>query len=85
MDKEDYRKFSYLTIFRKKSQVALLIVAIAVGGGVLFTMMEGSFSLLRFLIIGLILIPTQFLAIFLRVEYKAHMKMSVIRAGLESA
>ena len=85
MDKEDYRKFSYMTIFRNKSRMALLTVAIAVGGAILFTMMEGNFSLLRFLLIGLILIPTQLLAIFLRVEYKAHMKMSIIRAGLESA
>jgi len=85
MDKDDYRKFSYLTIFRKKSQTALLIVAMAIGGGILFTMMEGSLSLLRFLIITLILIPTELAAIFLRVEYKAYKKMSIIRAGLESA
>jgi hypothetical protein len=84
MDKEDYRKFSYLTIFRKKSQTALLIVAMAVGGGVLFSMIEGGFSLPKFLIIALILIPTELLAIFLRVEYSAYKKMSLIRMGLES-
>jgi hypothetical protein len=85
MDKEDYRKFSYLTIFRKKSQTALLIIAIAVGGAVLFTMMEGGFSVPKFLIIGLILIPTELAAIFLTVEYKAYKRMSLIRVGLESA
>lgn len=85
MGKEDYRKFSYLTIFRKKARTVLLIVALAGVGAGLAAMMEGSFSVSRFLIVWLILIPTAFAAIFLRVEYKAYKKMNLVHMGFESA
>lgn len=85
MDKDDYRKFSYLTVFRKKGRTILLIIVLAAAGAGLTMMMDGTFSLLKFLFIWLILIPTAFAAIFVRTEYKAMNWMNLVRAGAASA
>jgi hypothetical protein len=83
MDKDDFRKFSYLIAFSKKEQTTALIVLLAAAGGGLDAMMAGSFSLPRFLLIWLILIVTAFAAIFLRTEYKAFTRSNEIRAGIK--
>jgi hypothetical protein len=82
IEKEDYRRFKYLTIFRKKAKTVWLIILMAAVGAGLAAMIEGSFSLPKFLLIWLILIPTEFAAIFLGVEYKAFKRTSLVRVGL---
>lgn len=84
MEKEDYRKFSYLIAFSKKEQTIFLIILLAAAGAGLDAMMAGSFSLPRFLVIWLILITTAFAAIFLRTEYKAFKRSSEVGVGLRS-
>lgn len=83
MEKDDYRKFSYLLIFRKKNQTIALIILLAAVGSGLAALMEGTFLLPKFLIIWLILIATAFAAIFLRTEYKAFNRANEIRAGFK--
>jgi hypothetical protein len=82
MDKADYRKFSYITIFRKRAQTILLILLVAVGGAGITAMMEGTFSAPRFLVIWAILIVTAVAAIFLMVEYKAMKWLSKVQTGM---
>jgi hypothetical protein len=82
MEKADYRKFSHLTIFRNKTKTATLIIIMAVAGAVIGCMIEGSFSLPQFLLIWLVLIPTELAAIFLRVEYKAFKRSNLVGMGL---
>lgn len=82
MEKDDYRKFSYLIAFSKKEQTLLLIILLAAAGAGLDAMIAGSFSLPRFLVIWLVLIVTAFAAIFLRTEYKAFKRSSEVGVGL---
>lgn len=82
MEKEDFKKLSYLTIFKNKNKTIALIILMAAVGGILASMIEGSFSPLKFLLVSLILIPTELAAILLSVEYKAFKRMSLVRVGL---
>lgn len=83
MDKDDYRKFSYLIAFNKKRQTVFLIILLAAAGAGLDAMMAGSFSLPRFLVIWMILIVTAFAAIFLRTEYKAFKRSNEVGLGMK--
>ena len=83
MDKEDYRKFSYIGIFKNKTKTILLIVLLAAVGAGLGAMMDGSFHILKFLLTWLVLIATAFAAIFLRVEYKAFSREGLVKVGLK--
>lgn len=83
MEKDDYRKFSYMTVFSNMKKTVSLMILLAAAGSGLAAMMEGSFSLPRFLVIWLILIATCFAAIFLRTEYKAFMRTGEVRTGLK--
>lgn len=84
MDKDDYRKFSYLTIFKRRYYTIFLIVLLAAVGALfaIFSIGQGSFDLIKFLLIWLGLIITEFAAIFLRVEYQSMKKMSMASVGL---
>lgn len=82
MDKADYRNFSYLMIFRNKLKTILLMIVLAAAGAGLGAMMDASFTAVKFLITWLILFVTEFIAIFLRVEYKAFTRANQIRAGM---
>ena len=82
MEKEDYRKFSYLIAFRNKVRTILLIILLAAIGAGLWVFMDEIFSVPKFLGVWVILIITAFAAIFLRVEYKAYNRSNQIRAGL---
>lgn len=82
MDKNDYRKFSYMTIFKKKVKTVLLILLLAtVGSGLAATMID-TYSVPKILLIWVILVAACFAAIFLRVEYKAMNRMNQVRLGL---
>jgi hypothetical protein len=83
MDKEDYRKFSYIGIFKNIAKTILLIVVLAAAGAGLGAMMDGSFHIVKFLLTWLILIVTAFAAIFLRVEYKAFNREGLVKVGLK--
>ena len=84
MDKEDYRKFSYLIAFRKKYQTLAKIVLLAAIGAGIWAFTDEIFSVPKFFGIWVILIATAFAAIFLRTEYKAFNRMNQARAGIIS-
>ena len=83
MEKQDYKNFSYLIIFRNKLRTVLLIVLLGAAGAAVWAMIDAKFSVLKFLITWLALICTAFAALFLRVEYKAFNREGLIKAGLK--
>jgi len=84
MDKEDYRKFSYLIAFRNKYQTLAKIVLLAAIGAGIWVFTDEIFSVPKFFAIWAVLIATAFAAIFLRTEYKAFNRMNQARAGIIS-
>ncbi|HVI42560.1 MAG TPA: YcxB family protein [Anaerovoracaceae bacterium] len=84
MEKEDYRRFSYLTIFKKKYQTILLIILLAAIGAAFAVFADEIFSVPKFLLIWAMLIVTAFAAISVRVEYKSFNRTGQIRAGMAS-
>jgi len=84
MEKEDYRKFSYLTIFRRKYVTILLIALLAAIGSAFAVFADGDFKIIKFLLIWFILILTAFVAIFLRVEYKNLKRQNLNLAGMSN-
>ena len=85
MEKEDYRKLSYLVSYKNKQKTVLLIIILAAAGAGIWAMMDASFSVPKFLVTWLILIVTAFAAIFLKLEYKAFNWSNQVRAGLKGA
>ncbi len=84
MDKEDYRKFSYLTIFRRKYFTVAMIILLAAVASFLASFADEVFEIQEFLLLWLLLIVTAFGAICLRVEYKGFKRMNMVKVGLVS-
>ena len=84
MDKEDYRKSSYLSIFKKKYLTIGLIILLAGAGAAFAVFVYGDMDSIRFLITWLGLVIIAFGAISLRVEYKNMKMLSMAKAGLAS-
>lgn len=82
MEKEDFRKLSYITIFSNKQKTIPLIVLLAAVGSILYSMMQGKFEIAVFFTVWGIFIPVAFAAIALSVEYKNIKKVNAIRSGL---
>ena len=82
MDKEDYRKFSYLSIFKKKYLTISLIIILAGVGAAFAVFAYGDMDPIKFLVTWIGLVIIAFGAICLRVEYKNLKMMSMARAGL---
>lgn len=82
MDKADYRKFSYLTIFKKKYKTLFLILLLAAVVAGFASIMDTVFEILEFLLIWVCLIATAYAAIFAKVEYKAFQWASQVQIGI---
>ncbi|MDF2654727.1 MAG: rane associated protein [Bacillota bacterium] len=82
MESKDYKKFSYLTIFKNKRKTFSFMVLLAAVGAFFAVMSLEKYDLPWFLGIWAILIATAFVAIILRVEYKNLNRMNQVRAGL---
>lgn len=83
MEKEDYRRFSYLGIFKNKTRTILLILLISAVGAMLWCMMTAKYTLPGFLLAFAVLVMTSFAAISLKVEYKAMNRQGLVSAGLK--
>jgi len=85
LEKDDYRRFSYATIFQKKYLTISLIILLAAVGSVFYIFMEDKLTVLNFFLYWVIMIAIVFAAIFVSVEYKNIKKINVIRSGYKKA
>ena len=81
MEKDDRRKFLYLTTFRKKSITIPLIFLIAAVCSFFTVYMNGNFNFMKFLSIWLILIIIAFGAICFKIELKSKKGINIQKTG----
>jgi len=81
IEKDDLRKFLYLTTFRKKFITIPLIVLIAAVCSFFTVYMIGNFNLIKFLLIWLILIIIAFGVISFKIELKSKKEINLQKIG----
>jgi len=81
MEKDDLRKFLYLTTFRKKFITIPLIFIVAAFCSFFTVFMVGNFNLTKFLFIWLILIIIAFGVICFKIELKIKKEINIQNSG----
>lgn len=71
MTKEDYKKFLYISTFKKNKTVVLFLCLVSLIGSMIIGFEDGHFSVLRFIISWILLFLMAIIIVTLKIERRS--------------